>query len=98
MPQQGHWPLAFHLLFVLCASVICAVVVCRCKTCRFQFAGSVSCSKKIANAAVQGSIPASSTGFNSHVLLELWALAGLVGGAGWLWRCAGLVVCAASGS
>ena len=87
-----------HLLSLLCASAICAVVGCRCKTCRFLFAGSVSCSKKIANAAVQGSIPASSTGFDPHVLPEVWPLAGLVGCVGWPRSSASLVVCGASAS
>ena len=63
-----------------------------------MFAGSVSCSKKISNAAVQGSIPASSTGFDPHVLPEVWPLAGLVGCVGWPRRSASLVVCGASAS
>ena len=46
--------------------------------------------------AAQASIPASSTGFNSRVLPEMWPLAGLVESVGWLWRGAGLAVCAAS--
>eukprot|EP01052_Picozoa_sp_SAG31_P053332 SAG31_NODE_13622_length_856_cov_129.651255_1_plen_97_part_10 len=41
---------------------------------------------------------ASSTGFDPHVLLELWPLAGLVGCAGWLHRCASLVVGGGSAS
>ena len=64
----------------------------------FQFAGSFSCRVELASVAVQGSIPASSTGFDPHVLLELWPLAGLVGCAGWPRRCASLVVCGVSGS
>ena len=34
----------------------------------------------------------SSTGFDPHVLLEVWPLVGLVGCAGWLHRCASLEV------
>eukprot|EP01052_Picozoa_sp_SAG31_P080624 SAG31_NODE_40439_length_280_cov_14.674033_1_plen_48_part_10 len=35
---------------------------------------------------------ASSTGFDPHVLPEVWLLVGLVGCAGWLHRCARLEV------
>ena len=41
---------------------------------------------------------ASSTGFDPHVLPEVWLLVGLVGCAGWLHRCASLVVGGGSSS
>ena len=64
----------------------------------FSSLDQLAAALKIANAAVQASIPASSTGFDPRVLPDLWLLAGLVGGVGWLRRCAGLVVGAASAS
>ena len=84
------------LCFALAQSML--LLVADAKTVVFSIAGSVSCSKKISNAAVQGSIPASSTGFDPHVLPEVWPLAGLVGCVGWPRRSASLVVCGASAS
>ena len=97
-PSKGTDPscLICCLCFVLARSVLLSVA--GAKHVVFSSLDQLAAALKIANAAVQGSIPASSTGFDPRVLPGVWPLAGLVGGAGWLWRCAGLVVCAASGS
>ena len=105
-PNQGHEGSVLKLdgpaaLLKRCVASVCwpqaSVSACGVLL-AFQFAGSFSCRVELSNVAVQSSIPASSTGFDPHVLLELWPLAGLVGCAGWPRRCDSLVVCGVSGS